>query len=161
MINRFGSVQIRNVATVGGNIANGSPIGDLPPALIALKSKLILREKTPEEITLGRFLCGLWVQDRQSGEFVEGVEIPLQHEWFRCYKISKRRDQDISAVCGSFLMELNFQTIDDVRIAFGGLAAIPKRASATEDFCKVEPSTLKQFKWPWNYWRQISSLFQT
>ena len=144
MINRFGSVQIRNVATVGGNIANGSPIGDLPPALIALKSKLILRRKdTRRKLPLEDFFVDYGVQDRQSGEFVEGVEIPLQHEWFRCYKISKRRDQDISAVCGSFLMELNFQTIDDVRIAFGGLAAIPKRASATEAFLQGKTLNLE------------------
>lgn len=144
MINRFGSVQIRNVATVGGNIANGSPIGDLPPALIALKSKLILRRKdTRRKLPLEDFFLDYGVQDRQSGEFVEGVEIPLQHEWFRCYKISKRRDQDISAVCGSFLMELNFQTIDDVRIAFGGLAAIPKRASATEAFLQGKTLNLE------------------
>lgn len=144
MINRFGSVQIRNAATVGGNIANGSPIGDLPPALIALKSKLILRKKdVRRKLPLEDFFVDYGVQDRQSGEFVEGVEIPLQHEWFRCYKISKRRDQDISAVCGSFLMELNFQTIEDVRIAFGGLAAIPKRASATEAFLQGKTLNLE------------------
>ncbi len=135
LINRFGSVQIRNAATVGGNIANGSPIGDLPPALIALSANLILRKKSScRKIPLEEFFVDYGVQNRKSGEFVEGIEIPLQYEWLRCYKLSKRRDQDISAVCGCFLMELNCQTIENVRIAFGGMAAIPKRATKTEAF---------------------------
>ena len=135
LINRFGSVQIRNSATVGGNIANGSPIGDLPPALIALSSNLILRKKSSRrKIPLEDFFVDYGIQDRQPGEFVEGVEIPLQHEWLRCYKISKRRDQDISAVCGCFLLELDFQKIQHARIAYGGLAATPKRATGTETF---------------------------
>ncbi len=135
LLNRFGSVQIRNSATVGGNIANGSPIGDLPPALIALSSTLILRKKsTRRRIPLEDFFVDYGVQDRESGEFVEGIEIPLHHKWFRSYKISKRRDQDISAVCGCFLLELDHQIVQNVRIAYGGLAAIPKRATETEAF---------------------------
>ena len=143
LINRFGSVQIRNSATVGGNIANGSPIGDLPPALIALSATLILRKKSSRRrIPLEDFFVDYGKQNRQAGEFVEAIEIPLQHEWFRCYKISKRRDQDISAVCGCFHLELDSQIVTQARISYGGLAATPRRASATESFLVGKPLLL-------------------
>ncbi|HHS89246.1 MAG TPA: xanthine dehydrogenase small subunit, partial [Rhodobacteraceae bacterium] len=101
LLRRFGSVQVRNSGTVGGNIANGSPIGDSPPALIALNARLHLRKgDARREIALEEFFISYGKQDRAPGEFVEAVSIPRQPDRLRCYKLSKRFDQDISAVCG-------------------------------------------------------------
>ena len=135
MMRRFASIQIRNAGTVGGNIANGSPIGDLPPVLIALDARLTLR-RGPErrEIPLEDFFIGYGKQDRAPGEFVESVYAPRLHPdmRFACYKLSKRFDQDISAVMGAFRVTLSGDMVIGARIAFGGMAATPKRASATE-----------------------------
>ena len=135
LLRRFGAVQVRNAATIGGNIANGSPVGDGPPALIALGARLVLR-KGPERRTmpLEDFFLAYGRQDRQPGEFVEAVELPLLADpgQLKCYKISKRFDQDISAVCGCFNIQISGGRVADARIAFGGMAAIPKRATAVE-----------------------------
>ena len=135
LMRRFASIQIRNAGTVGGNIANGSPIGDLPPALIALGARLTLR-RGPErrEIPLEDFFLGYGKQDRAPGEFVEWVFVPrLKPEMrFACYKISKRFDQDISAVMGAFRVSIERGMVTDARIAFGGMAATPKRAARAE-----------------------------
>jgi xanthine dehydrogenase small subunit len=136
LLRRFGSPQIRNVATIGGNIANGSPIGDLPPPLIALGARLVLgRKDGTREIALEDFFLDYGRQDLRPGEFVEAVRIPLPgaDQRFACYKLSKRFDQDISAVCGAFRLRLDEGgTAEAVHFAFGGMAAIPKRAPATE-----------------------------
>ncbi len=133
MIRRYGSEQVRNAATIGGNIANGSPIGDNPPALIALDATLHLRHRdTRREIPIEDFFIDYGKQDRQPGEFVEAVTIPKSAPALRCYKLSKRFDQDISAVCGCFNLTVTDGTITDARIAFGGMAGTPKRAALTE-----------------------------
>lgn len=135
LMRRFASVQIRASGTIGGNIANGSPIGDTPPALIALGSTLTLqRGSTTRELALEDFFIAYGKQDRKPGEFVRAVRVPklLPAERFRCYKISKRFDQDISAVMGAFKITLNASRIAEARIAFGGMAATPKRAHTTE-----------------------------
>ncbi len=133
MLRRYASVQVRNAATIGGNIANGSPIGDGPPALIALGAILHLRHgNTRRSIPLEDFFLDYRKQDRQPGEFVEAVDIPLSAPALRCYKISKRFDQDISAVCGCFNVTVAEGRVTAARIAFGGMAGIPKRASAVE-----------------------------
>jgi xanthine dehydrogenase small subunit len=135
MERRFAAVQIRNAGTVGGNIANGSPIGDLPPALIALGAELTLR-KGPDRRTmpLEDFFIAYGKQDRTPGEFVEWVFVPKLSADMRygCYKISKRFDSDISAVLGAFRVTLNGGRAEEVRLAFGGMAATPKRATAAE-----------------------------
>jgi xanthine dehydrogenase small subunit len=135
LMRRFASIQIRNAGTVGGNIANGSPIGDLPPALIALDARLTLR-RGPErrEIPLEDFFIAYGRQDRAPGEFVESAFAPrLRPEMrFACYKISKRFDQDISAVMGAFRVTLAAGKVAVARIAYGGMAATPKRAPAAE-----------------------------
>jgi xanthine dehydrogenase small subunit len=135
LMRRFASIQIRNAGTIGGNIANGSPIGDLPPALIALDARLTLR-RGPErrEIPLEDFFIAYGKQDRGPGEFVEAVFVPRLGEdmRFACYKLSKRFDQDISAVMGAIRLTLSRGRVEDARIAFGGMAATPKRASAAE-----------------------------
>jgi len=133
MIRRFASQQVRGAATVGGNIANGSPIGDNPPALLALGATLHLRKgDTRREMPLEDFFVDYGQQDRAPGEFVETVSIPRQNDRLKCYKLSKRFDQDISAVCGCFNIVVENGAVTEARIAFGGMAAIPKRAAAVE-----------------------------
>jgi xanthine dehydrogenase small subunit len=133
MIRRYGSVQVRNAATVGGNIANGSPIGDSPPALIALGATLHLRKgDTRRALPLEDFFLDYGKQDRALGEFVEAVSFPVQPDRLRVYKLSKRFDQDISAVCGAFSITVEDGTVTQARIAFGGMAGTPKRAAHVE-----------------------------
>jgi xanthine dehydrogenase small subunit len=142
MLRRFASVQVRNAATIGGNIANGSPIGDGPPALIALGTTLHLRRgDTRRDMPLEDFFLDYRKQDRQPGEFVEGITIPATAPGLRIYKLSKRFDQDISAVCGAFNLTVEAGTIARARIAFGGMAGIPKRAKATESALLGQPFT--------------------
>jgi xanthine dehydrogenase small subunit len=133
MIRRYGSVQVRNAATVGGNIANGSPIGDSPPGLIALGATLHLRRgDVRRSLPLEDFFLDYGKQDRAPGEFVEAVSFPVQPDRLRVYKLSKRFDQDISAVCGAFSVTVEDGIVTAARIAFGGMAGIPKRAAHVE-----------------------------
>ncbi len=133
MLRRFGSVQVRNSATLGGNIANGSPIADTPPPLIALGASLTLRKGAARrEVLLEDFYLSYGVQDRQAGEFIENVFIPAQEDTLGVYKISKRFDQDISALCGAFNIGVSAGVVRRASIAFGGMAATPKRAKAVE-----------------------------
>ena len=135
VIRRLGSVQIRNAGTIGGNIANGSPIGDSPPLLIAAGATLQLRRgDARRSLPLEDFFIDYGVQDRQPGEFVEMVTVllPAPGTRFRAYKISKRFDQDISAVLGAFLLRFEGARIAEARIAYGGMAATPKRAAQAE-----------------------------
>ncbi|NBZ88624.1 xanthine dehydrogenase small subunit [Stagnihabitans tardus] len=133
MLRRYASLQVRNAATIGGNIANGSPIGDGPPALIAMGATLTLRKGASRRtIPLEDFFLAYRKQDRQPGEFVESVTIPASAPNLRCYKVSKRFDQDISAVLGCFDLAAEGGIIRSARIAFGGMAGTPKRALAVE-----------------------------
>ncbi len=145
LLRRYASVQVRNAATIGGNIANGSPIGDGPPALIALGATLHLRKGAlRREMPLEAFFLDYRKQDRQPGEFVEAVTLPASAPALRCYKISKRFDQDISAVCGCFNVTVEAGRVAAARIAFGGMAGIPKRAAAVEAALVGQPWTLAQ-----------------
>jgi xanthine dehydrogenase small subunit len=142
LVRRYGSVQVRNAATIGGNIANGSPIGDSPPALIALGATLHLRRgEARRDLPLEAFFLDYGKQDRQPGEFVEAVSIPVQPDRLRCYKLSKRFDQDISALCGCFSITVADGRVTTARIAFGGMAGTPKRASAVEAALTGQPWT--------------------
>ena len=133
MLTRYASEQVRNAATIGGNIANGSPIGDGPPALIALGATLHLRRgDVRRDLALEDFFLDYRKQDRQPGEFVEAVTIPARAPNLRCYKLSKRFDQDISAVLGCFNVTVADGVVTGARLAFGGMAGIPKRARAAE-----------------------------
>ena len=144
LIRRYGSVQVRGAATIGGNIANGSPIGDGPPALIALGAVLHLRKgDVRRELPLEDFFLEYGKQDRAKGEFVEAVTIPAQSDRLRCYKLSKRFDQDISAVCGCFNITVEDGVVTGARIAFGGMAGVPKRASHVEAAIVGQPWTLE------------------
>jgi xanthine dehydrogenase small subunit len=144
---RIAGEQIRNMGTIGGNIANGSPIGDTPPPFIALGAKLHLRKgEHRREIKLEDYFLAYGKQDRQPGEFVESVTVPLlpAGEKFATYKISKRRDEDISALCGAFRVFVNDAgTVGMARIAFGGMAATPKRAKAVEAALIGKPWTME------------------
>ena len=144
---RIGGEQVRNMGTVGGNIANGSPIGDSPPPLIVLDAELTLRKGDARRtIPLEDFFIDYGKQDRSPGEFVESVFIPALPEGdrFAVYKISKRRDEDISALCGAFRVTLDGNgTVTAARIAFGGMAATPKRAKTVEAALVGKPFTLE------------------
>jgi xanthine dehydrogenase small subunit len=145
--NRIAGEQIRNMGTIGGNIANGSPIGDTPPPFIALGAKLGLRRgEHRREIELEDYFVAYGKQDRQPGEFVESVMLPLLPvgEKFATYKISKRREEDISALCAAFRVFVNDAgLVDMARIAFGGMAATPKRAKAVEAALIGKPWTME------------------
>jgi xanthine dehydrogenase small subunit len=135
LLRRLGSTQVRASGTIGGNIANGSPIGDTPPMLIALGATLELQNGSHRRrLPLEDFFIAYGRQDRQPGEFVAGIYIPKlkPEERFRCYKISKRIDQDISSVMAAFKFTIADNHIAASRIAFGGMAGTPKRAPLTE-----------------------------
>ncbi len=140
LMRRFGGEQVRNAGTIGGNIANGSPIGDLPPALIALDATLTLARHTEagierRSIPLESFFIEYRKQDRHPGEFVEAVLVPKLADGvlFHASKVSKRFDEDISAVCGAFRLTFGSDgRISKARLAYGGMAGIPKRAAAAE-----------------------------
>ena len=142
---RIGGQQVRNAGTIGANIANGSPIGDTPPPLIALGAEITLNKAGVRRVVaLEDFFIAYGKQDRQPGEFVEKISVPLlpAGEHFACYKISKRRDEDISSACGAFRVALGGDgTVSAARIAFGGMAATPKRAKTVEAALVGQPWT--------------------
>lgn len=145
LFRRFSSVPVRNAGTLVGNIANGSPIGDSMPALICMGARVLLRQgQQSREIDLQDFYIDYQKNVMQAGEFIEAVRVPVgdmalvkDRAWqLRSYKLSKRFDQDISAVCAAFSVRLDDGKVVDIRIAFGGMAAIPKRATQTEAILK-------------------------
>ncbi len=135
LFRRYGSVQVRNLATIGGNVANGSPIGDSPPALIALNARLVITcAGGSRTLPAEDFFIDYGRQDLAPGEFLERIDLPLPvaGQDFRVYKISKRFHQDISAVCGAFSLISDNGVIQSARICFGGMAATPRRAPQCE-----------------------------
>ena len=135
VLRRLGSKQIRAAGSVGGNIANASPIGDIPPMLIALGSEIELRRgDEARPLALEDFFVDYGRQDRRPGEFVSRITVPRledgQH--FSCYKISKRFDQDISALLGAFRLTVSGSRVVEARVAYGGMAATPRRAAHCE-----------------------------
>jgi xanthine dehydrogenase small subunit len=135
VMRRFGSVQVRVAGTVGGSIANGSPIGDLAPPFIALGARLELRRNDRlRTLPLEDFFLAYRKQDRQPGEFVRRVIVDKLRpgEAFRCFKVAKRFDEDISAVLGAFKLRLEGRRIAAARLAYGGMAGVPKRAAGAE-----------------------------
>ena len=134
---RFASLPVRQAGTLGGNVANGSPIGDSMPWLIALGAQLVLGSAAgTRSMALEEFYLGYQQKDLRADEFVQAVRVPMPRAGvqFRTYKLAKRFDQDISAVCAAFAFELDGDVINRARIAFGGMAATPRRAAATEAF---------------------------
>lgn len=135
VLRRIGSRQVRGSGTIGGNIANGSPIGDMPPLLIALGARLVLRKgEEQRDILLEDYFIDYGKQDRKPGELVWRIDIPKLRgsERFFAHKISKRFDQDISAVLAAFKFVIAGRVIDSATLAFGGMAATPRRARKTE-----------------------------
>ena len=136
IMRRFASPPIRNAATLCGNIANSSPIGDTMPALISLGAVLVLRRGARTRVVpLDEFYLDYRINALQPSEFVQAVQVPLRHDsgdYVRSYKIAKRYDQDISAVCGAYFVRLEADTVVDARICYGGMAAVPQRARHCE-----------------------------
>ena len=136
VLQRLGSKQVRALGTVGGNIANGSPIGDMPPVLIALGASIELRlGERRRTLPLAEFFLDYGLQDRAPGEVLTRIRVPRlgPDEHFRSYKISKRYDQDISSVLGAFWFHTVGGRIVAARMAWGGLAATPRRSPRTEE----------------------------
>ena len=132
---RFAGVPLRHTGTMGGNVANGSPIGDSAPVLMALEASLVLRRgERVRRLALADFYTGYMQNRLGPGEFVQAIEVPLDaRAAVRAYKISKRFDCDISALCAGLAIELDGAGIVlAARFAFGGMAATVKRASAAE-----------------------------
>lgn len=138
---RIAGWQVRNMGTVGGNIANGSPIGDTPPVLIALGASITLHKGvTRRVLPLEEFFIAYGKQDRAAGEFVESITIPrVSTGHHAAYKISKRRDEDISSVAVGMNVQVENGMITTAVLAFGGMAATPKRAVAAETALVGQP----------------------
>ena len=139
LLHRFASLQIRNQGTLGGNIGNASPIGDAPPLLIALGAQIVLRKgNSSRTLPIEDYVLDYKVTARQEAEFIEKIIVPRHQarQLFRAYKVSKRLDDDISAVCAAFNLVVEDGVVRSARIAFGGMAAIPKRAAACEAVLK-------------------------
>ena len=134
ILKRYGSIQIRNVGTIAGNIATASPIGDTLPLLLSLEAKVVVQGMNQKKIySLNNFFLSYRKTKLKKGEFIYSVKIPLNKEnIFKAYKISKRFDDDISSVCGSFSFSIKKNKIKKVAIAYGGMSEIPKRASIIE-----------------------------
>ena len=142
LLQRFASLQIRNQGTLGGNIGNASPIGDAPPLLIALGARLVLRQgQRQRELALEDYFIDYRVTAREEGEFIEKVIVPLSspNQVFKAYKVSKRLDDDISAVCAAISLQIRDGRVEEARVAFGGMAATPKRARACERALQGQP----------------------
>ena len=149
MNRRLGAEQVRHAGTIGGNIANGSPIGDSPPWLIAAGATLHLAHRDGRRtLPLEEFFLAYGKQDRRPGEIVEAVTVPKPAPGtvLRCYKISKRLDQDISAVCAGIQLRHDGQRIESAGIAYGGMAATPKRAVHAEAALTGAPFTEASFR---------------
>jgi xanthine dehydrogenase small subunit len=136
LLERFASQQIRNQGTFGGNIANGSPIGDGGPVLLALGASLLLRRGAEQrELPLDKFFLGYRKTALQPGEFIEQIRIPRNSgvaRQLRIYKVSKRLEDDISAVCAALHIEVQKGVVIHARVAFGGMAEVAKRAISCE-----------------------------
>jgi xanthine dehydrogenase small subunit len=147
MLRRFASVQIRNAGTVGGNVANGSPIGDGMPALIALGATVVLnRGGVRREMPIEDYFIAYRKTALQPSEFLEKIVVPLPRsgQRFAAYKVSKRPDQDISAVCACFRLTLDDAGVaTDFRCGYGGMAAIPARGREVEAAVVGRPWTIE------------------
>ena len=141
---RFASPPIRNAGTMGGNVANGSPIGDAAPVLMALDAQIELRRGARvRRLALTDFYTGYMTNQMEAGEFVQALVVPLHGpaRTVRAYKISKRFDCDISALCAGLAIELEDKAVKTVRLAFGGMAATVKRAAQAEAALVGQPWT--------------------
>ena len=153
VLKRYGSIQIRNVGTIGGNIATASPIGDTLPVLLSLNAELVIETlKNRKILSINDFFISYRKTKLKKGEFIYSIRIPLyKNNIFKAYKISKRFDDDISSLCASFNLEINNNKIKNVLIAFGGMAEIPKRAKICEKSLKNKHLSIDVFLKARNY----------
>ena len=153
VLKRYGSIQIRNVGTIGGNIATASPIGDTLPVLLSLNAELVIETlKNRKILSINEFFISYRKTKLKKGEFIYSIRIPLyKNNIFKAYKISKRFDDDISSLCASFNLEINNNKIKNVLIAFGGMAEIPKRAKICEKSLKNKHLSIDVFLKARNY----------
>ena len=148
LMQRFASMQIRNRATLGGNIANASPIGDTPPVLLALDARLAIDGPTgPRELPIGEFFLDYKRTALHDGEFLRAIFLPRQPQDrnLKVWKIAKRREDDISAVLAAFAWRLEDGVLRDVHLAFGGMAAIPRRCTPAEAALEGQAPTAAAF----------------
>lgn len=148
LLHRLGSAQIRNRGTLGGNIANASPIGDTPPVLLALEARLCLAGPEGErELAMDEFFIDYKKTALREGEVIRAVFLPAPKpaHTLKVWKLSKRREDDISALLGAFHWRMEQGLLREVRLAFGGMAAIPKRAYSVEAALEGQPPTEATF----------------
>ena len=146
---RLGSRQIRSLGTIGGNIGTASPIGDMPPVLLALEASLkLVSIRGTRDLPLEDFFLGYRKTALASDEVIQSISMPKlwPGEVFFCDKVSKRRDQDISTVAGAYRLRIKNGRIEDVRIGFGGMAATPARARNVEQALKGQPFAKATFE---------------
>jgi xanthine dehydrogenase small subunit len=143
ILKRYGSPQIRNVATVAGNIATASPIGDCLPLLLSLNAQVVLQDfKKSKILFLDNFFISYRKTKLKKGQFIRSIRIPLfKGNIVKSYKVSKRFDDDISSVCAAFNLEIIKNKVQSTRIFFGGMAEIPKRAVYCEKILSNSPFT--------------------
>ena len=148
VLKRYGSIQIRNVGTIGGNIATASPIGDTLPILLSLNANIIIEGKNKKKnIPIKNFFQSYRKTKLKRGEFIYSIKIPIyKKNIFKAYKISKRFDDDISSVCASFNLQIINKKIKNIKIAFGGMAEIPKRATNCEKNLNNKNLSLTSFE---------------
>jgi len=134
ILKRYGSPQIRNVGTIAGNIATASPIGDCLPLLLSLNAQVILQDlKKTKILFLDNFFVNYRKTKLKKGQFIHSIRIPFfEKNIFKAYKVSKRFDDDISSVCAAFNIKIIKNKIEVIRIAYGGMAEVPKRAKSCE-----------------------------
>ncbi|WFF43028.1 xanthine dehydrogenase small subunit [Salinicola endophyticus] len=148
LLERLGSAQIRHRATVGGNIANASPIGDTPPVLLALEARLRLAGPEGErELPLSAFFLDYRKTALRAGECIVAIWLPRPEPdaQLRVWKLSKRREDDISTLLGAFHWRQTGERLHDVRVAFGGMAATPLRVPTVEAALEGKPATSETF----------------
>jgi xanthine dehydrogenase small subunit len=145
----FGSPLIKNAGTLGGNIVTGSPIGDTIPALMALDAHIDMAgESGSRRVPIGQFYTGYRKTVLGPDELVTGVEIPLprEGETFKLYKVSRRKDLDISSFGAAIWMRRSGNAIEDIRIAYGGVGPMVLRMSKAEAVLRGQPATLERFE---------------
>jgi xanthine dehydrogenase small subunit len=148
-LSRLGSRQIRTMGTLGGNIGTASPIGDMPPVLLALEASLTLVSvRGTRDLALEEFFLGYRKTALAADEVIRSLTIPKlwPGEVFFCDKVSKRRDQDISTVSAGYRLRIKHGRIEDVRVGFGGMAAVPRRASHVEQALQDQPFSAATFE---------------
>lgn len=141
LVTRFASTPIRNQATLGGNVANASPIGDMPPLLLAVNAKIVLDNGSVKRIVpASEFFTGYRTTELQKHEWIESIQIPITSQSkLKAYKVSKRFEDDISAVCGIFNLHLTDGIVTNIQTGFGGVAATPVSADKLKDLILNRP----------------------